>query len=158
MARIRRWQEALMVVLAAMFFSVGRAWPLGAGELASTGHPTYSRLVTGVSGKRALGLELGPQRPYVRLFRASLAPVAMPLAAGAYVAMAGAPAAPATNSSCTTDCDTSEHTCCSVNPDDPCCDKYCEHCYDVQCTTQFSGPGGYSCYTCGHGTCGACGE
>ena len=90
MARITKWQETLMVACAAPFFSVARVWPLGMRNAASSGHPTYPRLVTGMSGKTAFGVELAGRKPYVRFFRASLVPVAMPLAAGAYVAMAGA--------------------------------------------------------------------
>ncbi|MGH9327772.1 MAG: hypothetical protein ACRD2B_13975 [Terriglobia bacterium] len=43
MARIRKWQEALVVALAATFFSVTRAWPLGTREAASPDRPTYTR-------------------------------------------------------------------------------------------------------------------
>ncbi|MGH9325728.1 MAG: hypothetical protein ACRD2B_03435 [Terriglobia bacterium] len=44
MARIRKWQEALVVALAAMFFSVTRAWPLGARDAANPDRPPYTRL------------------------------------------------------------------------------------------------------------------
>ncbi len=35
MARIRKWQETLMITFAALFFSVARAWPLGARSAAA---------------------------------------------------------------------------------------------------------------------------
>jgi hypothetical protein len=88
MARIRKWQETLMVACAALFFSVGRAWPLGARDAASHEYSTYSHLVVRTNRKTALGVELATRGLYIRLIRTSLVPVAMPLAAGAYVATA----------------------------------------------------------------------
>ncbi|MGH9327977.1 MAG: hypothetical protein ACRD2B_15010 [Terriglobia bacterium] len=156
MARIRKWQEALVVALAAMFFSVSRAWPLGMREAASPDRPTYTRLVTGMAGKTAFGIELGARRPYVRLFRAALAPMAVPVAAGAFVAMAGAAPDPSPagspNSSCALTCNASTATCCSHADGDPCCDHHCtRNCTRVTCTNIFSGT--RHCVTCGHGTC-----
>ena len=93
MAKMLRWKEKLVLAFFTLFFSIPSAWALGKREANDMGGPVYSRLVTGKNGKRALGVELLARRPYVRLVRASLVPVSLPLAAGAYVAMASSPAA-----------------------------------------------------------------
>jgi hypothetical protein len=142
MARIRKWQETLMVACAALFFSVGRAWPLGARDAASHEYSTYSHLVVRTNRKTALGVELATRGLYIRLIRTSLVPVAMPLAAGAYVATAagaGASATAAPASSCNS-CNTRTATCCTVRPGDPCCDHHCTRsCTAVTTNNPFSG-------------------
>lgn len=154
MARIRKWQETLMLVSVALFFSLAQVWPLRARDTAGRDHAAFSRMITGTSQKTALGLELMAQKPYVRLVRASSLPVAMPLTAGAFVAMAGSPgaaAAPAAEdaSSCGATCHTATAPCCTGG-NGACCDPNCEECWTVRCTgsDQFR-TGGYTCVTCG---------
>ncbi len=120
MARIRKWQETLVLASVALFFSLAQAWPLRARDTTGRDHAAYSRMIAGTSQKTALGLELMARKPYVRLVRASSLPVAMPLAAGAFIALASAegapPAAPAaSNSSCTSGsvCHTATAPCCT---------------------------------------------
>jgi hypothetical protein len=158
MARVLKWKEKLVLAVLTLFFSLARAWPLGTYNGASHDRPTYSRLVTGVNQKTTFGIELMARRPYARLIRASLVPVAMPLAAGAYIAMAGAVgaaaappgegpaaapdgAAAAAASSCGGGGGTGTVT--GTNG-----------CYTVYCT-EFAHTSPLSCYTCGRGTCAA---
>ncbi len=161
MAKVRRWKETLLLACVTLFLSVAQGWPRGTRNVASSTYPVYSRLVTRANGKTALGVELSARKPYVRLVRASQAPVRMPLAAGAYVAMAGAPlaapaAASAAASSCPVSCNTVDAPCCSITAAS-CCDHYCGigggSCYTVACTGGFNGTVTTLCNTCGEGTC-----
>lgn len=162
MARIRRWQEKLLVPCLTLLFSMMRSWPLRAYKAANNDHATYSRLITKTSGKKIFGIELAARGPYVRLIRGSLVPVAMPLAPGAFVAMAGAtgvplPAAGAGSGTCSSDpeCQTRERACCNLTAS-TCCAHYCtthtgRECWQAYCTA-FGG-GQELCTTCGAGTC-----
>lgn len=171
MARIKRWQETLIVAWIG-FFSLAWAWPRRTRETSRHNPPAYSQLVVRTRRRAALGVELMAQRPYVRLVRASLVPVSLPLAAGAYVAMASAMgiatpagngAAPAPDdavaaaaSSCGGTCNTTNAPCCSVTAA-TCCNPNCDGCWDVYCTGTYSfRTGGLTCLTCGYGTCPAC--
>ncbi len=152
MARIRKWQERLLIACAALLFSVTSAWPLGARDATSHEHSTYSRPLTGMSGKTAFGVELAARRPYVRFFRTSLVPVAMPLAAGAFVAMAGAAGAPAAGnppagSTCSS-CNASTATCCTVAGGNPCCDHHCSRSCTETLTESTYSAGTRECIIC----------
>lgn len=159
MAKMLRWKEKLVLAFFTLFFSIPSAWALGKREANDMGGPVYSRLVTGKNGKRALGVELLARRPYVRLVRASLVPVSLPLAAGAYVAMAASPAtadgsapAAAAGSTCTL-CNGLNGPCCSITFT-TCCDPYCgspPNCWTEMCYSSFMGS--VTCHTCGYGTC-----
>jgi hypothetical protein len=119
MARIRRWKETLVVACVTLFFALARAWPLRPRDAAGHHGPEHSLLLTGTNRKTAFGVELMAQRPYIRLARASLVPVAMPLVAGAYTALAAAPGGPPAEplpeggSTCPV-CNAAAAPCCSV--------------------------------------------
>lgn len=160
MARVLKWQEKLVLACAALLFSVTSGFGLGPRDPASAGRASSSRVV--IVGKS--GVELTVQKPYLRLVHASLVPVSLPLAAGAYVTMAGSPgiaagaaAAPA-GSSCNA-CNTATAPCCSVDTNGGCCRNDCGggDCYTVYCSGSFQGRGGqHTCVTCGYDTCGVC--
>ena len=102
MAKIVKWKQRLALGLVALFLSMARVWLPETHNSVRPGDPIYSRLLTGIGAKTAFGVEVMAQRPYLRLVRASLNPVSLPLAVGAYLAMAasgGLPAA-ATGASC----------------------------------------------------------
>ncbi len=159
MARIRKWQEKLMLACATLFFSLVQAWPLGTYKTASHNYPVYSRLVTAMNQKPTFGVELMARRPYVRLTRVARTPVSLPLTTGAYVAMAGVlgtAATPAGNGA-------SAGAAAQISPD--CAGSCCssdggttttggDNCWTVYCYSQFQGTE-HMCYTCGHGTCNA---
>lgn len=145
-----------MLACAALFFSVTSAWGLGRRDSASSSRPSSSRVVTVMGAKS--GVELTTQKPYVRLVRASLAPASLPLAVGAYIALAASPVPPADatidasvrpDSSCLT-CSTANAPCCS-HTGATCCDPDCvgTTCRQVTCDGLRSN----ECYTCGAGTC-----
>lgn len=140
MAKILRWQEKLVLACLTLFLPVARAWPLGTYNAANHDRPVYSRLVTGMNQKTVFGLELMAQRPYARLIRASLVPVSLPLAAGAYMAMAGSPgaaagaAAAAASSSCGGTCDPRNAPCCSVT-NAACCNADCYY-WNYECNIE----------------------
>jgi hypothetical protein len=90
MARILKWKEKLALALVALFFSMVRVWSPQSRNASAQHQPFYSRILGGTAQGRAFGFELMARRPYVRPVRASLAPIAMPLVTGAFVAMAGA--------------------------------------------------------------------
>ncbi len=147
MARVLRCKEKLMLACMSVFFTVSQAWPLGTMKTSRHYQGVHSRLVTGIRGKNTLGVEVMVRKPYVRLVRASLAPVALPLAAGAYVAMA------ASGSYCPACTDTAGRACCLSLGTTTCCDHFCRStCWTVPC--QNFEPGS-DCVTCGHGTCPA---
>jgi hypothetical protein len=153
-ARILKWKEKLALGFVALFLWATRAWLPGARGATVPSQTLYSRLLTATSPKMAFGLELLSRKPYVRLVHASPVTVAMPLAAGAFVAMAGAGGAPAAASASHTcySCVTGEAPCCSRDGSGTCCDAHCSqlHCYTLYCTGfESAGP----CYTCGYGTC-----
>ncbi len=161
MAKVRRWKETLVLACATLLLSVTRAWPRGPRNVGSSAYPVYSSLITGMDGKAALGVELMARKPYVRMVRASLVPVSLPLAAGAYVAVAssplaaGAPLAAASGSACSTGpvCNPGTAPCCSVTAA-TCCDLDCgPSCWIVHCFNYMGSP--WSCTTCGYGTCAA---
>lgn len=161
MARVLRWQEKVILACAALLFSVTSGFGLGPRDSASTHRSSSSRVV--IVGKS--GVELTAHKPYLRLVHASLTPVSLPLAAVAYVTMAGssgvAPgaAAAAAASSCST-CNTAKAPCCSVNTNGGRCRKDCggTNCYTVYCSGSFQDqpPGQHTCVTCGYNTCGVC--
>lgn len=161
MARVLKWQEKLVLACAALLFSVTSGLGLGPRDSSGPNRSSSSRMV--IVGKS--GVELMAHRPYVRLVHASLIPVSLPLAAGAYVTMAGSPgvaasaaAAPA-GSSCNA-CDTATAPCCSIDTNGGCCRNDCGggDCYTVYCSGSFQAqpPGQHTCQTCGYGTCGVC--
>ncbi|MGH9449173.1 MAG: hypothetical protein ACRD11_01395 [Terriglobia bacterium] len=166
MAKVLRWKEKLALVFVAVFLSMARAWPLGTLKTPNHAQVAHSRLMTGTHRRTAVGIELMGRRPYLRLARASLVPVALPLTAGAYLAMAGAPgamagaaagAAAADGGSCSF-CNTLDAPCCSLT-DAACCDQHCDGngCWTVRCSSSFQErTGGFTCLTCGNGTCPAC--
>ena len=161
MAKVRRWKETCVLACVTLLLSVAQGWSREARDSSGPGHPVYSRLITATKGKNAVGIELTPQTPYVRLVRTSQVPLQAPLAASAYVAMvalpvASAEAAPALAGSACGTCRTSTHACCSVI-NSTCCDAYCSphSCWTISCMG-FSGGASY-CNTCGFGTCnGVC--
>jgi hypothetical protein len=144
MARIVRWKEKLALGFVALLLSVARGWLPGTRGAASHEKPLYSRLLVATSPKMAFGLELMGRKPYVRLARASLVPVQMPLAAGAFVAMAGAEGAGAASS-------------CSDGGGGGGGTTGGHECWTMICGQSFQNAGD-ECLTCGYGTCdGACG-
>ncbi len=100
MARIRRWKEKLALACFTLLFSIPRALALGTQHTARHSNVSYSRLLTGMNGKTALGVELMTRRPFVRLIRTSRVPLPIALAPGALMAMAAPLAAPVPASSC----------------------------------------------------------
>lgn len=148
MARIRRWKGKLALACFTLLFSIPRALALGTQHTARHSNVSYSRLLTGMNGKTALGVELMTRRPFVRLIRTSCVPLPIALAPGALMAMAAPLAAPAPASSCPV-CNTATALCCSLTAA-TCCDPNCVTtgtCYTV---TFFSTE---HCVTCGYGTC-----
>lgn len=85
MARILKWKQRLALGFVALFLSTVRVW---APRNPSVRHEVQGRIHSTVGHRTALGIELMAQLPLFRLVRASLVPVALPLSAGAYVAMA----------------------------------------------------------------------
>jgi hypothetical protein len=159
MARIRRWKETLLIACVTLFFSLARAWPLRPRDTAGRHGPEHSLLLTGANRKTALGVELMAQKPYVRLARASLVPVAMPWAAGAFVATAAQPVgaagdvAAASSSACT--CIFSQAPCCSDVPSSFwCCDSNCPQCWTRVCYVRGFSTWSFTCLSCGSNCCG----
>lgn len=146
MARILKWREKLLLGLMTMFFSIVAAMPLGARDTRSENALTL-QFVTSANGGKVYGLELGTHRPYARLLRGSLAPVSLPLAAGAFVTMASdagftgaaGTAAPA----------------CTTGGGGGTVAGGTTGCHEIHCTGGFT-RGGNTCETCGYGTCGVC--
>lgn len=163
MVRIKKWQETLVVAWIA-FFSLAWMWPREKHATDGTARSAYAQLLTRTSRRSVLGVELTAQRPYVRLVRASLVPISLPLAAGAYLALADSPvpvaatAAPLAGSSCPV-CNTATAPCCSVAGVGTCCNNACgNECYTVFCcpSNDFSRQpcsATKSCVTCGLDTC-----
>ncbi len=88
MARIRRWKEKLLITWFTLFTSVVWARPRSRTPVGRSG-AARSALVTGSGGKRAWGVAFSAGRPYVRAFSASLVPIALPVAVGAFAASPG---------------------------------------------------------------------
>jgi hypothetical protein len=157
MARIRKWKETLVLTCVTLFFSLARAWPLRPREAAHQHVPGHSLLVTGMNQKTAFGVELMARRPYIRLAHGSLVPVAMPLTAGAYTALADAPGgapggpAPATTTSTCLTCNTTTAPYCCIT-DATCCNHECPRCYRYLCVCETSGTitGYYTTCTTGY--------
>lgn len=151
MAQVLKWQEKLVLACAALLFSVTSGLGLGPRDSASAHRSSSSHVM--IVGKS--GFELAAHRPYLRLVHASPIPVSLPLATGAYVAMANAAAsadaqgdvaAPAAEaaSACGT------HTGGGGGGGGGC--------WTLYCSGSFEGkpPGQHTCQTCGYGTCGVC--
>lgn len=167
MARIRKWQQTLTLASVALFLSLAQVWPLRARDAADHDRAVFSRVVTRTGQTSAVGLEFLPQKPFLRMIRASTVPIELPLAAGAFLAMAGSPgsaapdaagtaqagqAAPDAGSSCPV-CNTATASCCTDN-NRACCNPNClsDGCWTVVCSN-FE-PGCQSlCQTCGESTC-----
>lgn len=141
MAKVLRWKEKLILAFVSLFLSVTAAWPLGTRD---AGSASYSRLVT-ANGETTVGVELMTRKPYVRLVRASRAPVALPLTTGAYVAMAGAmgTAAAPTPESVAADAASSCGGGGTSTNSNVCFTEICSEYGDAT----------YPCRTCGYGTC-----
>lgn len=156
MTRVLRFKEKLALALMATCFSIAGVFSRKTLQASSAGEPYSSQFITGPKG---IGLELAARRPYARFVRASLAPVSLPLVAGAYVALAGAsgaPAAAAAGDQCSS-CNVKDPPCCSVTAT-ACCNADCGGgCWTVQCSSAYQErTGGFTCVTCGAGTCPAC--
>lgn len=168
MARIRKWKETLVLACAALLFSLARVWPLGTHDGADRHRQGHSLLVTGINHKPSFGVELMAGRPYIRLARASLVPIAMPMAARAFVAMAAplpaAPPGPRPETTTTANpatschaCNTATAPCCSATSS-TCCQE-CRVCHTYLCVCETSGTitgyyetcnTGYRSWTCFH--------
>ncbi len=88
MARARKWKETLVLACVTLLMSVTQGWSRETRDAATHGNLEYSRLITGVAGKTAFGVELMARRPFVRLIRTSRVPLPIALAPGALMAMA----------------------------------------------------------------------
>lgn len=158
-----------MLASVALFFSLAQVWPLKARDTAQHERAVYSRVISRAGQGAAVGLEILPQKPFLRLIRASTIPIEMPMAAGAFIAMVGSPAttgaadpaaddkaAPDASGSCQS-CHYSSAPCCSINYNGGCCQSCHPQCWTVVCTgTDQFRTGGYTCVTCGHATCPVC--
>lgn len=147
MARIVRWKEKLILYFMSLFLVVAQAWPFGVNNTRDNAHSAHSSLVA--LSKSTLAVEVTRERPYVRVLRASMVPVMLPLTAGAYIAMAGKPGISGepeayvgletTGGSC--------HTGTGGTTGGGGC--YTLFCSQYLTNNQTKG----TCYTCGYGTC-----
>lgn len=146
MARIMKWREKLLLGLMTMLFSIVAAMPLRARD-ARPESAFALQFVTSANGGRVYGLELGTHRPYARLLRGSLAPVSLPLAAGAFVTMAS-------DTGVTSAAGTAAPAC-TGGVGGTVTGGGTTECHELHCTGGFT-RGGNTCETCGLGTCGEC--
>jgi hypothetical protein len=134
MAKVRKWKETLVLACVTLLMSVTQGWSRGRSDTATRGNLEYSRMISGITGKMAIGFELTSHKPYLRVVRASRIPVPVPLTPGAFLAMAAlvADALPTPTSACGTGGGTTHGT---------------SGCYTVKC------PCDGICDSCGLGTC-----
>ncbi|MGH9397861.1 MAG: hypothetical protein ACRD18_13555 [Terriglobia bacterium] len=155
MARVLKWKEKIAIAVVTALISMAGVFSLKALRASGAANRPYdSQFITGPKG---LGLEFSPRKPYARLVRISDAAVSLPLAVGAYVAMAsatGAASPPDASGTAAPDAGAVQPDCSSGGGGG----TGGGGCYTVYCSGSFEGRGGggHTCQTCGYDTCGVC--
>lgn len=145
MARVLKWQQKLVLGLAALLLSVTSGLGLGPRDSATASRSSSSRVA--IVGKS--GVELIAHKPYLRLVHASTIPVSLPLATGAYVAMASAASAAAPPDATATAAPDADAAASCGGGGGTTCINSCggtHRCHTIICSDA-------ECVTCENGTC-----